>query len=405
MKDNGEIVGHNGYEPTSRQWVDLPDDLGPISVPEEPTSRDVSGAVEFLCTEVLGDFLWSDRRASLANAIGFVMTPVLRSIFVGPSPLFAVMANQQGSGKSLLSQVCALIATGSETSTSPYPGDDQEFRKLATSLLRTSPAVVILDNVSKPVRSAQLARLVTSETWNDRVLGQSFSVHIPNRVTWSLNGNAIVFGGDLQRRVVPIELSSDRPDPWNRAPSSFRHPRLKLWVHEHRAEILSAIFTCARSWMNAGRPEPKASLGGGFESWASTIGGIIEHVGIRGHLTNLDRAIARDWDADDWGSLLAHLVNRGFHKGDDFTTHSLIETANGGDLLLRDLIDEVSPAMTPKAFGMAIAGRDGRWHDISTDTITRYAAFVSSGKAHGNRRRWRLVVNEVTDRRVGDAPT
>jgi hypothetical protein len=44
-----------------------------------------------------------------------------------------------------------------------------------------------------------------------------------------------------------------------------------------------------RSWVAAGRPPPEHPPAfGNFEAWARNVGGVLEHVGIRGFLDNLD---------------------------------------------------------------------------------------------------------------------
>jgi len=387
MLADGSIISTNGYSPEARSYIDLPDELRFPDVAAEPTDGDVRAALALLTDELFGDFLWNDNGASLANMLGFLLTPVLRSLFEGPSPLFAVVANQQGTGKSLATQAVAIVATGDEVATSPHPTNTEEMRKLATSTLRRSPPLVTLDNVGSMVKSPELARLTTSSRWGDRILGRSVAVDLPNRTAWCLNGNAIRFGGDMQRRVVPIELYADRHDPWSR--EGFRHPNLKTWARENRGELLAAIFTLARSWIQADRPTPTRQHGGGFESWSITIGGILENAGITDHLSNLDRAMDADLEHDDWSGFLGLMIQQ---NETAFTAGRLLELCEQ-DPRFRDVVDPlVTHALTAKAIGESLMTRDGRWHDLG-DGIS---ASVNRGDKNRNGvRNWEIRLNEA----------
>jgi DNA polymerase-1 len=399
MLPDGMIIARDGYDEATHSYVDLPTELHGITVPDKPTVADIRNAAEILRVDILGDFLWGDNEGhSLANAIGFLMTPVLQSMFTGRSPLFAIVGNQQGSGKTLLAQLAAIISTGAEAVTSPLPGDTNELRKQITATLRTSPTVVVLDNVSGMiVKSPELARMITSNEWGDRILGVLIHAQLPNKTTWCLNGNAVMLGGDIQRRTVPIHIGVNRPDPWNRG--NFTHPDLKGWVLEHRVEILQAIFTIARAWVVDGRPAPEHGHGGGFEDWARTIGGILDHASIRGHLANQATAWDLDYESENWTYLLQHLIDNGWGEG-TFTARQLLTDADRkADGLLGDLLaDVVSRALTAKSLGETLMAHRGRRYFLEDG---RAAGFDPAGKAHDNVRAWIIRISEPTSSVTG----
>jgi len=382
MRPDGVIVTANGYDASTRLYFDLASDLDMPPVAEHPTSADVEAARNLLTGDLLGDFLWDDA-SSLANAVGLILTPVVRQMFDGCVPLHAVTANQPGTGKTLLCNVVGAVATGAIPTTNPYPGTTEELRKLATSIIRTGPAVVLLDNVEGVVKSRELARLLTSEMWGDRLLGVNTALAMPNRATWMMTGNAVRFGGDLARRVAPVMMTSDRHDPWNR--SGFNHPNLTVWVAQNRGRLLWACFALARSWIASGRPDAPATHGGGFDGWSNTVGGILAHAGIGGFLGNLDRVRQQDWEGESWSMLLGHLLNRGYT--DRFKTSELLDRSHGDPTML-DLLDGVvSGSLTPKSLGEAFARRATRWHVLDDGTS---AALRTDGTVHGGARAWTI---------------
>ena len=297
-------------------------------------------------------------------------------------PLHAVTANQPGTGKTLLCNLVGVIATGVIPTTNPYPGTADELRKLATSILRSGPTLVMLDNVEGVVKSRELARLLTSQTWGDRLLGVSKALTMPNRATWMMTGNAVRFGGDLARRVVPIALSANRHDPWNR--SGFRHENLSGWTLENRGRLLWACFTLCRAWMHAGRPPSPVVHGGGFEWWSNTIGGILRHAGINGFLGNLDRVREQDWDGESWAVLFGCLLTKGYGS-DSFTTGDLLDKAATERSLLDALDGVVQGTVTAKSLGESFARRAGRWHPLDDGNSV---AIRPDGLTHGGARSW-----------------
>ena len=67
----------------------------------------------------------SDASAALAA----ILTVAARHAIPGPTPLFAVTAPTPGSGKTLLTDVIAIIGTGVPAARFVYADDDDETRK------------------------------------------------------------------------------------------------------------------------------------------------------------------------------------------------------------------------------------------------------------------------------------
>ncbi len=129
---------------------------------------------------------------------------------------------------------------------------------------------------------------------------------LPNDALVLITGNNIAYAADFVRRVVHIRLDPKMPEPWTR--SNFKHPDLVAWTLENRANILWAVFTLARSWILAGRKAPSSAVPafGSFEAWRNTIGGVMEHSGFDGFLSNLPEFTRKaDGDTSELIALLS----------------------------------------------------------------------------------------------------
>src|SRR5262245_6079496 len=90
---------------------------------------------------------------------------------------------------------------------------------------------------------------------------------------------------ELARRSIKIRLDPDMDRPWLNG--GFRHPDLKAWADEHRAELIWAAHTLIQAWIKAGRPQYTGKLLGSYERWSAVMGGILEFHEIPGFFGNL----------------------------------------------------------------------------------------------------------------------
>lgn len=197
--------------------------------------------------------------------------------------------------------VANVWVAGREAALMTCPSSEDEWRKRLTSVLLEGATVVTLDNVKEPLQSASLAAAITATTWKDRVLGESRTVELPVRCTWTATGNNMAVRGDLPRRCYWIRLNAQQPRPWQRAVDSFRR-RLPACAHHARGRLLAALLTLCRAWIVGGRPDPVPYVTmGSFESWQETVGGILANAEVGGFLENFDRLYERaDSESDEW---------------------------------------------------------------------------------------------------------
>jgi hypothetical protein len=287
LRKDGSILDRPGYDPASELYYHP---NGPVpEIPEMPTKENAKAAATFLL-DVLSDFPFQDE-ASRDNALGLLLTVVVKEI-VGLTPMALIDAPTKGTGKTRLAQIVSIITSGHELPLSPEVRDDEEWRKQITSLLIADRPVVILDNLEHTLCSGQLASVLTTSEWSDRLLGRSEVLHLHSRAIWIATGNNIRLGGDIGRRAYWIRLNSNLAKPWMRDSRDFKR-ELPTWAISHRIEMVVGLLTMARAWFLDGKPEWSGRPLGSYEAWSRTVGGILEYCGLNHFLSNLEDLLVR----------------------------------------------------------------------------------------------------------------
>jgi DNA primase len=285
----GGLVITPGFHRAARLWYQPASDLKIPDVPDRPTAAEVKLATDLLLIELLGDFPLVDA-ASKAHVLAALLLPFVRPLVDGPTPMHLLDAPVEGTGKTLLASVIGLVSTGREPEAMAEGSCDEEWRKRLTALLAEGPTFVLLDNLNRVLDSAALAAALTCRVWKDRVLGVSKTATLPNTAVWLASGNNTRMSRELIRRTVWSRLDAKVDAPWER--SVFRHPNLIGWAKANRGALVGAALTLCQAWVAEGKPPGKQVLGM-FESWAETIGGILDVAGVPGLLAN-----AKEFRAD-----------------------------------------------------------------------------------------------------------
>jgi hypothetical protein len=303
IRKDGSVLNTPGFDPrTGLIYAPAPNLKVPL-VPSDPTPQQVQAAVTII-TDPVSEFPFNSD-ADHANFLATQMTPVIRPLIDGPVPACMLSSPSPGTGKSLLAEVIALTATGRPAAMMSPPsgigGDsEEEWRKQITAKLRTSPAIIVIDNISRTIRSASLSRVLTAVVWSDRILGLSVVVDLPNHAQWLLTGNNISVGEDLPRRVFTVRIDAQIGQPQMRG--GFKYPDLCAHVTKVRGNIIWGILVLTRAWLAAGRPVPEETPTlGNYRSWCQTLGGILANAEIKGFLGNIKQSYDEmDEDAGDW---------------------------------------------------------------------------------------------------------
>lgn len=308
MRPDGTILDRPGYDESTKLFYAPTPELDYPGVPDQPTRYQVERALEAL-SDLVSDFPFLDP-ASRANYIGLLMTPVLRHSIIGHVPMALISAADQGTGKTILSELPSILSTGANPSLIAMPYSGEEWVKSITTSLLSGTSVVVLDNVGREIVADELAQVLTSDVWEARLLGLNRSARIPHRAVWIANGNNIKVRGDFASRCYFVRIIAPTARPWER--DGFRIEDIKNHVRLHRGEIIAAVLTMARAWHLASQPA-RATVRRmrTFTEWARVVGGILEFAGEPNFLGNTDEFYnSVDEEAPQWEGFLSWLRDK-----------------------------------------------------------------------------------------------
>lgn len=266
---------------------------------QTPTALDVEEAVRFLTEEVLGDFPFLDydlkgeeRRApSEANALAMILTPFMRRLIHGSTPVFFVSKPTPGTGGTLLGKVPMLLFDGAESAPLRYTQNEEEMQKALLASIMETRSHLFFDDM-KEFNSRSLLQSITSQHIGGRMLGASKTVERPNRFNWIATGNNPNVMNEMERRICWIRLNAKTVDIQQRV---YRHEDYTVFLTENRAKAVHAVLTLIQNWISLGMPLWKERKQASFEDWAAKVGGVLHHAGVEGFLDNR-RAAAADMD-------------------------------------------------------------------------------------------------------------
>jgi putative DNA primase/helicase len=299
---DGTLQTSPGYHAASHTFYDPPKGLTIQEVPAHPSIDDITLA-KLLIAELLHDFPFV-AEADRAQAIGLFLLLYVRDLILGPTPNHLIESPGPGSGKGLLADALLRPSAGCQLGIVTEARDEDEWRKRLTSRLKEGRAVLLLDNIKRPLDSAQLAGALTALVWEDRLLGLNETTRLPMRCAWVTTGNNPVLSTEMARRSIRIRLDPKIDRPWLR--EGFLHADLRAWVDANRARLIWAALVLVQNWLAQGRPSPSAKPLGSYEQWTTVVGDILEAAGISGFLANLDEFYEiADQEGSIWRAFVA----------------------------------------------------------------------------------------------------
>ena len=324
VRADGTICTMPGYDPATRMIYLPPPGFVLPPIPENPSEAEVSAAKERLL-DVLVDFQF-ESSADRANFIAFEMTPLIRPL-VDVVPMAAIDSPVAGSGKGLLTDVAAVIATGEVAAVIPPPANREEWPKLLASLLDNGRTFVVFDNLHDALKSDALEAVLTKPFLQFRQLGQTRERIVPNRATWAVTGNNVAVSRDMVRRCYRIRIDPRCAQPHLR--KQFKYPNLVAHCKSERANLLAALLTLIRAWHAAGKPAFTGTALGTYTAWKAMIGGILKHAGLENFLGN-QRTLYSEMDVESeaWESFLAQIHERFVIA--DFSANDVVRMIHSG---------------------------------------------------------------------------
>lgn len=305
MRADGTVLEAPGYDHMT--GVIYAPDYPHEAIPESPTVADVQNAVAEL-DDVIGEFVF-ESPANRAAWFASVLTPLARHMIRGSVPMFLVDSSTQGTGKTLLVRLACIIATGSEPPMYDYTPENEEIKKLITSMGMAGHRIYFFDNINADVGvlgGSGLAKALTSPHWGDRVLGQNKTWQGKLIGSWYGSGNNVIIDPDMARRIVHIRIcpTQERPDE----KSTFKYYPLVDHVKKNKHRLVRAALIILRGRYTAGVPETKLPAWGDYVEWtnivrqACVMAGVGDPAGTRMRLRDLadiendsQRAFVRGW--------------------------------------------------------------------------------------------------------------
>jgi len=230
-----------------------------------PTWQDARAALDEL-RELVKQFPFANPQSCsvfLADVLTALARPTLRT-----SPMVLYTATMAGTGKTLMASIANLIAYGHAT-THPWTGNnEEELKKVFTSILIAGDSVVVFDNLPNggQIKHPALSQFVTSETYADRKLGVSERVKFRNRTRVVLTGNNVTLTSDNARRTIICDLELKVASLSDRK-INFDHPSLATYIRENRTRLVVAGLTVLKAYAIHPEPLMLAPLES-FEDWS-----------------------------------------------------------------------------------------------------------------------------------------
>ena len=360
LRADGSILAASGYDPDTGLLCQL--DVNIPDVPCKPSRQSIHRAIAHL-EEAVRDFPF-ETEEHRATWFAMLLTLLARPAFSGPTPMFLLDANVRGSGKGLLFDLAALIATGRMIPRTPHPTDKEETRKLIMSLALAGDPTVMLDNVEGEFGNSALEAALTSVMWKDRILGESRIAELPLMPVWVATGNNVVLVGDMPRRVAHIRLRSPLENPEDR--TDLRHPRLLKWAEQERGRLLAAGLTLLRGYWMAGKPNQNLVNWGSYEGWSELVRATVVWAGMPDPAETRRNASKQDMGIQAFKALMTAI--RAFDpKGAGLTASEMIRLITDSKTCNMEMAETMREALayicdtktgglpSPKIIGMKLA--------------------------------------------------
>jgi hypothetical protein len=240
------------------------------TIPEQPTNEDAQRALERL-KKLFSTFPFVDD-ASRSVALSLLLTTVARRA-LDFAPMRAFDSPTAGTGKSMITDIVSIIATGEQAGVVAHTENQEEFDKVLSAVLMRGVPSVAIDNCEGPLKGVLLNQTLTQTVTNCRILGKSELIPVRSNATISANGNNLMIEGDVTRRAI-----------YSRMDAGVERPELLEFSYSpiddtkgNRGELVGAVLTVLRAYHLAGRPV-KETLGS-FMQWSHLLRGALLWLG------------------------------------------------------------------------------------------------------------------------------
>jgi hypothetical protein len=263
IREDGSVCEQPGYDTASGLLLKSDGENFP-PIPQYPTRADALEALEFL-EKLIATFPFV-AEADRSVALSAILTALDRRS-IATAPLHAFTAPLAGTGKSLLVDVIAMIATGRLMPVIAQGRTGEELEKRLGAALLAGDAVISIDNCDHILEGSFLCQALTQQRLNIRLLGFSRNVETPINAAIFATGNNLTIAGDLNRRTLLCSLDAKEEHPEQREFSTD----LIETIRASRGSIVIAALTVLRAWHGSNERVSNNQLLGSFEDWSRRI--------------------------------------------------------------------------------------------------------------------------------------
>lgn len=334
LRPDGSLMLTPGYDPESCMFGVF--STRDFNVPEAPTMEDARKALGRI-SELLEEFCFKEE-ADKSAALCAILTAAVRAS-LPKAPMFHTRAPQIGSGKSYLNDIISAFSTPHSVSSTTFPENEEECKKLLLASLLTSPAVINFDNLTCDLLPyPSLCAVITEEYFFARVLGVSKNASVSTRTLFLSSGNNVGPVQDMGRRTITINLDAECEVP---AAKEYNNPDPLAMLLKERGKYVSAALTIIRAWIAAGRPQQPLKKLASFGTWVDLCCQPLAWLGLPDPMQSAFAAMHDDPERD----LLKRLMDCWF---DCFGKRPVMvrDLVNYQNLELREILEDIAPDRT-----------------------------------------------------------
>jgi hypothetical protein len=262
LRRDGSICEMPGYDAASGLLF-LPEGERFPPIPQQPAKADAELALAKL-VDLISTFPFvgeADRSVALS-----AMLTTLDRRSMPTAPLHGYTAPTVGTGKSLLVDICSILASGRLMPVISPGRNEEELEKRLGSALLAGDTAISLDNCEHVLEGTLLCQVLTQRQVNIRILGKSRNDTTPTNVTMFATGNNLVLAGDLTRRALQCAMDArcERPE--------LREFSVKVdeFARQRRSELVVAALTVLRAY-HVSNERVSLLPFGSFEQWSHRI--------------------------------------------------------------------------------------------------------------------------------------
>jgi hypothetical protein len=294
------VRGADGQPRLSPLGYDKPTGFYTLPSPAIKTGMSVDEA-RAIILDLFSEFPFVDKQQGLAVAVAATLNLYCAGLLPDAClrPVFLVVANAEGAGKSLLCSA-AIIPVLGYAPVGAKPEREEELAKRIVTLMKMGRSVLLLDNVKKTLDSATLEGFTTSSVWSDRQLGSNTEISGTHNITTYITGNGLGITPDMRRRALSVELCLEYEKAEDRR---FKRNLSDSALRAMRPALLGALWVIVKHWFDKGCP-PASQGHSSFVEWAAVVAAIVECGGFGNCLAPSALGAPLDRDSDDMRRLV-----------------------------------------------------------------------------------------------------